>query len=192
MPKMGNFGQNPRFWAFFRKIAIFSGFPGSPALPRGGFYINPSRRTPRSLPGAQKGLFPGIPRGGPKKAIFGTFRGKSPKSGILGLPGPQGPPGPPRFPGDPSRGPGGTPPQEEGPGVVPQPLICRGGGGHRRGCPRLSRRLVRSVWYSGIREWVRFVLLNWLSIPEVVFKPNFYRTSSRQQRPGQPGPRYAP
>jgi len=107
IPDFGHFSGKSLF------LAVFQDFR---TLPRGGFYINPSRRHPRSLPEAQKEPFPGNPRGGPKKAIFGRFRAKSPILGIFGLPGPLAPPDPPRSRGTPvpgSRG-GSLPPQEEG------------------------------------------------------------------------------
>jgi len=100
--KKADFSQNPRFWPFFRKTAYFRHFPGSRASPRGGFYINPSRRPPRNPPGPQKGGFPGFCRGGPKKALFRAFWPKIPILRDLALPGPRGPsrtPGVPRGPG---------------------------------------------------------------------------------------------
>jgi len=94
-----------------------------------------SRGSGRPLQGPLRGSQ--TPSRGPRRRGFtSTPRGGAPRfPGAAG----EGPPGP--------RGPEGTPPQEEGQGEVPPPLICRGGGGHRRGCPRVGRRL----WCSRLR-----------------------------------------
>jgi len=55
--------------------------------PRGGFYINPSRRPPRN---PKIGVLGGFPGKAPKRAFFAHFGLKSPKMGVLGLPGPGG------------------------------------------------------------------------------------------------------
>jgi len=71
LPKMGIFGQNQRFWAFSPKSGLFGRFPGFQTLRRGGFYINPSRRTPRSSPEGPPrprgpGPLPGLPGAHPR------------------------------------------------------------------------------------------------------------------------------
>jgi len=45
-PKKGFLAQKPDFWAFSPKMAFFRHFWDSQTSPRGGFYINPSRRGP--------------------------------------------------------------------------------------------------------------------------------------------------
>jgi len=244
------------------KIALF---PRPRDLPRGGFYINPSRRPPRSSPGAKKGLFPGFPREGPKRALFGGFWPNSRISGIWGsrapraLPdprrvprgpgargwcktplaggsgpgprapegseapsrapggpggpfwGPRGSPGGPGGPsgrgfyinpsrrgpavprGPPSRGPGGLPSSGGGgKGVVPQPLICRGGGAHRRGCargwPQARGVCKRQVSFSRFGASNIMVIFMW---PEDVLRRCFTRLVRDSSDRGARGLRYA-
>jgi len=88
-PKRPILAKNPDFGGFSGKWPFWGLFPGSRDSPRGGFYINPSRRPPRSSPGPRKGGFPGDPRKRPKKGLFGAPGPKSPKIGISGLPGPE-------------------------------------------------------------------------------------------------------
>jgi len=144
MPKMGFFGFFRRFCPFWA-ISAFSA-PWRP-LPRGGFYINPSRRGPVTPKTGKNGKTPGIPQ----NRVFWEILEKIPLFAGFWRPGPEGPPDrpvpgretPPRAPrGWPSSG-GGSKREE------PPRLICRRGGAQRRAWARVCPQ-GRVVYRTGM------------------------------------------
>jgi len=103
-PKKGFLAQNPDFGPFSAKTAFFRPFCLSRTSPRGGFYINPSRRGPAVPKRGFLGPSPGNPRKRGFSGIFPDFgenRGfRDPGGGLA-----QGTPGtPPGNRGAPARG----------------------------------------------------------------------------------------
>jgi len=137
MPKMGNFGLFRPFWPFRPKSGLFQ---DSQPSPRGGFYINPSRRGPVTPFLGFSGPRPGIPRKRgfsgkmPKIPDFRGFRDPVPggtldhSSRVQG-PGARGwcktPLAGPAVAGLPSPGPWkGPDPGSRTPGALPGPLLA--------------------------------------------------------------------
>jgi len=163
------------FLAILADFRCFSGFSGSPGR---GFTSTPRAGAPVTPFWRFWGSGPGEARGGP---FWGLFGENPQKWGFWGSW--------PRGSGGPLPGPGSTPPQEEGMGVEPQPVICTGGGGDRRGSPPAARR----VSSSGLCVCQGFVRTSWFMprLPKVGLEPSIRPASATAGR-GQPGLRYAP
>jgi len=83
MAILAKYGVKP---LFFRKRAFWGPFCQILSSPRGGFYINPSRRGPVPGFGAVLGSWSGEARGGPFRAIFLEI----PQNGEFGVWAPEG------------------------------------------------------------------------------------------------------
>jgi len=159
----GIFGENAPFWGFSpsrgsRPLPDPPGYRGAPA--RGVDVKPPSPGLPGPGPGfpgppGWPGSPPGPP-GRPPRALRGPSGGLGPPPGgpwarVLHQPLAPGPRGSPGSGGTPPGLPGSTPPQEEGMGVEPPPVICTGGGGLRRGSPRVRPQVWALMSFSKVR-----------------------------------------
>jgi len=133
------------FLGIFGDFGHFCPFLGFSAVPGEGFYINPSRRGPRS---PFLAVLESWARGGPGRPILGLFPGNPRKSGILASQAPWALPAAPYrgAPGAPERGlwsRRGYPPRRGVGGGVPWATARR----ERAGAAR------RVEVYQGSRGW---------------------------------------
>jgi len=135
---MGFFGYFWPFWPFWPNLALF---PDPRESPRGGFYINPSRRPPRN---PEKGVLGGFPGKGPKRAFFALF-GQNPRNSGFSGPGPRrGSRTAPGNRGAPARGVDVKPPSRGDPPGLPGPPRPLGRSQTPSGVPEASGRPSRA------------------------------------------------